>query len=68
MSAYVAPEMLINVEPGEIANEAYRRMESAVLHNPEYYTTTTTFSFSSDLVDFYAKLEKGKLNIAELAL
>ena len=43
-------------------------MESAVLHNPEYYETTTTFKFSSDLLDFYTKLESGDLNIAELAV
>ena len=64
LCAYVAPEMLIDVkiEPGSKAEEAYRRMDSAVLKNPAYYTTTTSFSFSEEVVEFYSELVTDQLD------
>ena len=67
ITAHDAPFMLIDSNDSN-AGEAYRRMESAVLHNPLFYTTVTTFSFSAEVVAFYAKLERGDFNIPEMAI
>ena len=53
MCAYVAPEMLIDGEKGEDAQEAYRRMESAVLSDPSFYHWFTEINLYEETVGFY---------------
>ena len=55
MAAYKAPDML--VEQGSLSIDAYRRLESVVMHSKAFYGGKK--SFSSALVTFYTVLEKG---------
>ena len=55
MAAYKAPDML--VAQGGLSIDAYKRLESVVMHSKAFYGGKK--SFSSALVTFYTVLERG---------